>query len=148
MISIPNEMAIKHLRFSCGKGDVLFWKNFSGKEKSRDSYFVLLTGCVDNSFLVARATAQIQYYFNGSFAKRIEHDIVFIKSGETQLFIKDTIIDLTWLRWFSVDQLAGLLGVNIEKRGRLSKDLVERINQDVKQAVTISERYQKIILQF
>lgn len=149
MIQIPEEMAIEHLRSSCGKGDVLFWKNFPGKEKSRDSYFVLLTNCIDDKFLAARATAQTQYYFfDDSFAKRIEHDIVFIKSGETQLFIKDTVIDLTWLHWFSVGQLAKLLGTSIEKRGQLSNDLIKKINQSVKQAITISERDQKNILQF
>ena len=148
MIPIPKEVAIKHLRSSCGKGDVLFWKNFPGKEKSRDSYFVLLTNCVDDKFLVVRATAQTQYYFNGPIAKRLEHDIVFIKSGETDLFTKNTIIDLTWRRWFLIDELARLLGIHIEKRGRLSENLIKRINQNVKESTTISERDQKIILQY
>lgn len=148
MIYIPKEIALKHLQSSCRKGDVLFWENFPGKEKSKDSYFVLLTDCVNDKFLMARTTSRIYYYFNGPLAKRVEHDIVFIKSGETKLFVKDTIIDLTSFRWFSVNQLAKLLGGTIKKKGRLSGELIKRINQCVKQSVTISERDINTILKF
>ncbi len=148
MIHIPEEIALEHLRSFYRKGDVLFWENFPGKEKSKDSYFVLLTDCVNDKFLMARTTSRTYYYFNGPLAKRIEHDIVFIKNGETQLFAKDTIIDLTSFRWFSVNQLAKLLGESLKKKGQLSKKLIERINQCVKQSVTISERDIKTILKF
>lgn len=146
MIQIPQELAQNHLKSSCHKGDVLFWKGFPGKEKLRDSYFVLLTNCIDDKFLAARATVQTQYYFSGSGTKRLEHDIVFIKSGEATSFSKDTVVDLTWRRWFFVNDLAKLLGAGIEKRDRLPENIINRINKCVKEAITISEIDRKTIL--
>jgi len=131
MIQIPEELGIEHLRKNFKKGDVLFYKNFEGKEKYRDSYFVLLTNCINDEFLVVRATKNIHYY----------------KKGETTIFTLDTIIDLTWTRVFTINEMKKLLGTLIVKKGCLPMQIIKRINESVLMAVTIEEGWQKIILE-
>jgi len=145
MISIPEEMASQHLRESFSKGDVLFWRGFPGLERKRNSYFVLLTNCINDQFIVARATRQIEHY-SGATAKRLEHDIIFIKKNETTIFPEDTIIDLTWIEKFTIENLSKLLGSDISRKGTLPTDVIQRINDAVRMAVTISERDRKLIL--
>ena len=145
MIQIPEELGIEHLRKNFKKGDVLFYKNFEGKEKYRDSYFVLLTNCINDEFLVVRATKNIHYYNNPT--NRLKHDIVLIKKGETTIFTLDTIIDLTWTRVFTINEMVKLLGTLIVKKGCLPTQIIARINESVLMAVTIEEKWQKIILE-
>lgn len=145
MIQLSEELSNKHLRATFCKGDVLFWEGFPGKEKARDSYFVLLTGCIEDHFLVARASRQLHHYV-GSSAERLRHDIVLIKSGEAEIFTDDTILDLTWRRFFTVEQLAKLLGAEVKKIGVLSDALIVRINEYVRMSVTLSEREKEMIL--
>ena len=145
MIQIPEELGVEHLRKNFKKGDVLFYKNFEGKEKYRDSYFILLTNCINDEFLVVRATKNIHCYDNPT-ANRLKHDIVFIKKDETTIFTLDTIIDLTWTRIFTINEMVKLLGTLIVKKGCLPTQIIARINESVLMAVTIEEKWQKIIL--
>jgi len=145
MIQLPKELAKKHLQTSCCKGDVLFWKNFPIGITGRDSFFVLMTGCIDNQFLCARTTRKT-YHYVGPTAKRLAHDIILIKRGETTIFPVDTVIDLTWMRRFTTEQLSKLLGSDIEKRGKLPDNIIKRVDVYVRAAVTISPRDIKLIL--
>ncbi len=145
MIIFPKELTKKHLRTFYQKGDVLFWENFPGEKRSRDSHFVLLTNCINDKFIVVRATAQTHYY-SGPSARRIAHEVVFIKSGETSIFSEDTILDLNWMDTFSIEELYKMLGSNIKKRGMLSSDIIKRIDDSVLIATTVSSRNKKLIL--
>ena len=104
-----------------------------------------MTKCIDGCFLVARATKNIEAY-SGEAAKRLSHDLVIIKKGETELFQLETIVDLTWIREFKLEEMVKLLGADISKKGSLPKYLVSRINEQVMMATTVSERWQKRIL--
>lgn len=146
MMKLNEKLAEEHLQTYYVKGDVLFWENYPGKEKGRDSYFVLLTSCIGNRFICARATAQVQHY-GGQSAKRLQHEIIWIKKGETSIFPKDTVIDLTWIRYFTTAQLSELLGSTITRKGKLPVAIIQRIDNCVRSAVTISQRDQKLILQ-
>jgi len=147
MIQIPEKIASQHLQDSFSKGDVLFWKNFpiQAKEKTHDSYFILLTGCIDDQFIVARATKRVEYYI-GPTAKRLNHDFIYIKKTETTIFSKDTIIDLTWIEHFMVKDLSKILGLYILKKGTLPVNIIQRINNAIQIAVTISAGDRKLIL--
>lgn len=145
MIQIPPELAEEHIRSSYFKGDVLFWEAFPGKEKQRDSFFVLLTDCRDNLFLVARATRRVQLY-SGPQSHRLGHEIILIKKGEAEVFPEDTILDLTWRRFFEVAELAKLLGGQIKKEESLPQAIIERIDNVVKNSVTLSQREISLIL--
>lgn len=146
MVQLPESLSLEHLRSRFGKGDVLFWESFPGKEKSRDSFFVLLTACINDSFLVVRATAKIQLY-TGSLPKRLAHEAVLIKANETPLFPKDTILDLTWIDSFTVQEMSKLLGSNIKLHGRLPDTIIQRIDEAVQISITVSEHDKKLILQ-
>lgn len=145
MVPIPPELAEAHIRSNYFKGDVLFWEAFPGKEKQRDSFFVLLTDCRDDRFLVARATRQVHLY-SGSQAHRIKHEIVFIRKGEVDFFLDDTVLDLTWRRLFNVVELARLLGGQVKKEGSLPQAIIERINRTVENSITLSPREKGLIL--
>ena len=146
MIVFPEEITKEHLRTMYCKGDVLFWENFKGKERIKSSYFVLLTKCIDDKFILVRATKQIHYY-TGPMAVRLAHDIVLIKADETTTFPQDTILDLTWMDFFSVEDLYKLLGSDIRKIGKLPANIIKRINDYVFIANTVSPSMQKLILQ-
>lgn len=146
MVQLPESLSLEHLRSRFSKGDVLFWGSFPGKEQSRDSFFVLLTTCINDRFLVVRATAKIQFY-TGSLPKRLAHEAVLIKANETSLFPKDTVLDLTWIDSFTVQEMSKLLGSNIKLHGRLPDAIIQRIDEVVQISITVSERDKKLILQ-
>jgi len=145
MVSIPPELAASHLRTSCLKGDVLFWRGFEGKKQQRDSYFILLTHCVNDSFIVARAARRVEHY-SGAQAIRIKHEVVFLKKGEVSFFPDDTAIDLTWRDTFTLDKLAKLLGGAVTKRGSLPPAIMQRIDDAVRNSCTLSTREINLIL--
>jgi len=155
-MDFPEPLAKKYLQVACQKGDVFFWKESPLSEKeSKDSYYVLLTKCVDLSslnslinedgFIVVRATTRTHYY--GPGAKRINHDIVFIKKGETEIFPKDTVLDLNRVRYLKKSELSKILDSRLEKKGRLDSCIVKRINECVLMSTTLSPREQKLIRQ-
>lgn len=142
---LPADLAEKHLRSHLCKGDVLFWESFRGKKRTKDSYFVVLSRCINDQFIVARTTSKKELY-TGTIAKRLSHDIVFIKKNETKIFPKDTLLDLNWLDFFTIEELARLIGGNLKKKGRLSENLIKRIDEAVQTAVTVSEHDKRLIL--
>ena len=147
MMQLPAGLVEKHLRSHLCKGDVLFWESFRGKKQTKDSYFVVLSRCINDRFIVVRATSKKELY-TGTLAKRLSHDIALIKKGETKIFPKDTILDLNWLHHFTVEELAQLIGgTTLKKKGRLPECLIDKINETVKSSVTVSKHDKKIILQ-
>jgi len=145
MVQIPRELAEAHLRTSCKKGDVLYWEFFEGHEQDKNSYFVLLTSCINGRFLAVRGTKRVELYTTQN-AKRVSHDTLLIKSGETAIFPKDTILDFTWMRWLTLSELAKLLGAGVSQKGTLPANIIGRIDTVVEGAITISSRYKALIL--
>ncbi|MBI2055190.1 MAG: hypothetical protein HYT39_03805 [Candidatus Sungbacteria bacterium] len=136
MVKLPPELSEKHLRRAFGKGDVLLWESFKGKETTKDSYFLLLSCCRNDKFLMARATKQVHLY--GHSAKRLAHEYIFIKAGVVSFFSKDTVIDLTWMQIVTISQMSKLLGSGIRRVGRLTPDLMIQLNDYIRMATTIT----------
>lgn len=145
MIAIPDELAEKHLREQICKGDVLFWKDYPGKEQNRDSHFIILTKCIGDEFLYIRATARVHLY-QGPLAIRAQVDTLFLKKGSCKIFPKDTVLDFKWIGSFNIQQLRKLLGANLKTEGKLEKGIIEQIELVITKAKTISQKYKDLIL--
>lgn len=138
MIELPEKLSKSNLRKSFKKGDVIFWENFDGKEEVKDSFFVLLTDCNNDMFIVVRATSKVEFY-SGPDRKRLKHDWLKIKKGSCPLFSKETALDFTWMDYFSVEDMYRLVGSGIRKKGTLSEHIMQKVEETVKNAKTVSK---------
>jgi hypothetical protein len=145
MIQLPPELSKPHLRNSCSKGDVFLWKQYVGKNEIKDSYFVFLTNCIDDKFITARATSRVDKY-NGVKATRLMNDIMFIKKGETPIFSKNTILDLSYTTTFTVNELHKLMGSALIKKGKLSDIIINKIDSAVVTSISLSSKDIKNII--
>ena len=145
MIKIPDTFADQHLRSRICKGDVLFWQDFPGVERFRDSHFVMLTECLNDEFIFVRATARV-YLYQGLTIKRTQTDTLFLAQGTCGIFPKDTILDFKMLGRFKVQDLAKLLGTKLKIEGRMEEAIIKQIETTVKESKTISPNDINLIL--
>ena len=149
MIKFSQDFNKKHLLKNISKGDVLFWKDYQGKYKIKDAYFIILTGFLsDGSCYAVRGTTNVALHTDKAFRRIQTSDILIIKMGETKIFPKTTVLNFVYLNKFSVDDIAKLLGAGIINSGRLSPEIIKKINDTVSSARTIAPIHKKIILSY
>lgn len=144
MIDVPTGLASQHIKENFSKGHVLYWENYEGSKENKNRYFVLLTPFKKEEFIVANATTQIHYYTDEG--KRKPNDFVLIKGG-VEVFPRDTVIDLSFRERFSAQELAELLGINVNKEGKLSDSCLNRIDKTVEGSDLISPKVKSRILE-
>ena len=127
MIQLPEEITENHIKKHLLKGDVLFWENYKfegGNEKH--SRFIVLSECCNNSFFAIRATKRVDIYEKPSGFYR---EFIKLSAGEEPLFSKPTIIDINRKFILKIDKMKVLYGGQIKRTGRISDNLLTRIEK-------------------
>ncbi len=138
-----------NIRANLRKGDVLFWRafDFEDGKSPLSKYLLFLSDCLAGEiFIFVLPTSQKHKYF-GLHARRDTVDIIRIRKGEVEFFKKETIIDLKKCEPVSVEKMAKVYGEKILKKvGTLPINVMQRIDQAVEGAKTLSPKVKEIIL--
>jgi hypothetical protein len=128
------------------KGDVVFWKDYDCDDGcKKDKLVLLISDCLEGkAFIVVLPTSQIQYYVND---RRTMVDVVCFAAGTNSFFVKDTVVDLKNIMPLSVSKLVPHFETGIAiVSGSLSSAEITIIDGAVRDAETISPKYQRYIL--
>nr|HIK01151.1 hypothetical protein [Candidatus Undinarchaeales archaeon ERR594346 U_76725] len=109
------------------KGDILIWEGYQFEDGSeKDSRFLVLSNYKDDTILVVRSTASVEFYENPKVS--IYREFIDIPSGQEKALPKRTIIDLNSVRILSIGEVNKLFGATVKKKGVASEKLLQDVN--------------------
>jgi hypothetical protein len=125
---------------------VYHWKSFIFEDNTKkDKYFITLNCKLsDKEIALILPTSQVEKY--KSVSNRLI-DTIIIKANESRFFKKDTLIDLKNIKYFE----ANLIYEAVEKGkvnylGILEKELIQRMENSIKEAITLSKKLKNQLL--
>jgi len=125
---------------------VYHWKSFIFEDNTKkDKYFITLNCKLsDKEIALILPTSQVEKY--KSVSNRLI-DTIIIKANESRFFKKDTLIDLKNIKYFE----ANLIYEAVEKGkvnylGILEKELIQRMENSIKEAITLSKKFKNQLL--
>ena len=123
------------------RGSIYFWKNYAfneNEEDNRNKYWITLN-CKVNDFPinVVLPTSQNNNRYYSNQDNMI--DTVVIEASESEYFSKKTIIDLKNITHESQDKIEEAWDLRyLQYCGNLEVDLLDRIEEAIRNAITIS----------
>jgi len=121
------------------RGGVYHWQSYQFKDKTqRDKFFISLNCKIDcEPFWLVLPTSQYEKQYQGSQKRLI--DTLILEPHESQYFPKKTVIDLKNLKDVCPNELKNAINQQkINYIGLLEKPIFERLEQTIKQALTLS----------
>jgi len=125
---------------------VYHWESFEFEDHTKkDKYFITLNCKLsDIEIALILPTSQIEKY--QKFKNRLI-DTITIKANESKFFKKDTLIDLKNIKYFEAIVIYEAVEKGkINYLGLLEKNLCNRIEKAIKEAITLSNKIKKQIL--
>jgi len=132
---------ISHLR----KGDVLLWECFDLEKKRKDSRFIILTEQNElGRFFAIRASSSelaIRLYYQRKEEK------IWIDQNKEKTLPKTTTLDFARATCVLDEQnMIKLCGQGLKRIGRLSDDLINKIDELVRKTKVIERKWKEKIL--
>jgi len=125
---------------------VYHWEKFEFEDYSnKDKYFITLNCKLnDNEIALILPTSQVEKYHK--FQNRLI-DTIIITSNESKFFKKDTLIDLKNIKYFESNSIYEAVEKSkINYLGLLEKDICERIEKAINEAITLSTKLKNQLL--
>ena len=120
---------------------VFHWQSFEFEDgTSKDKYFIAFNCNIsDMEISIVLPTSRIEKYSGSRLI-----DTVLIKSGESQYFSKDTLIDLKNIKVYEKEKIENAINNGkVKYLGCLEDFLIERIEDAISGAVTLSQKEKK-----
>lgn len=123
---MPSE-AIISSRIS--KGTVLFWRGYEFFEtgETKDSLFLILSSCVNNSYLAIRATTQTEFYEKQNSS--LTREFILIKPKQERAFSQKTVFDFARIKTLHFEHIKERWNDGVEKTSPVSGELLSEIDK-------------------
>jgi len=125
---------------------VYHWKSFEFEDNTKkDKYFITLNCKLnDRDIALVLPTSQVEKY--NQFPSRLA-DTIIITSNESRFFKKDTLIDLKNIKYFEAIAIYEAVEQGkINYLGLLEKEICDRIEKAIQEAITLSKKLKNQLL--
>ena len=125
---------------------VYHWKSFIFEDNTKkDKYFITLNCKLsDKEIALILPTSQVEKY--KSVSNRLI-DTIIIKANESRFFKKDTLIDLKNIKYFEANSIYEAVEKGkVNYLGLLEKELIQRIENSINEASTLSKKLKNQLL--
>jgi len=125
---------------------VYHWKSFEFEDNTKkDKYFITLNCKLnDRDIALVLPTSQVEKY--NQFPSRLV-DTIIINSNESRFFKKNTLIDLKNIKYFEAIAIYEAVEQGkINYLGLLEKDICDRIEKAIQEAITLSKKLKNQLL--